>query len=550
MKRVRQIANTFVRHGLGHMVGVAGLDTYISLGKKVFFKTPPEQEISFTTPQRLLAAFEELGPTFIKLGQLLSTRKDLLSREYIEHFEKLQDNVAPLPFEDLDVVFKSEFGKSAKEAFAFIDEEAMASGSIGQVHPARLDSGEDVVVKIRRPGVEHTITADMGILFFLANQIKKISLRENKIFDAVDIVREFERVICNELDFGEEGKNLERFRENFSDFPEVYFPKVHWEYTCSRVLVMERIYGTSIGNLEELKSKNHDLKRIAVNLFNSYLKQLFIDGFFHADPHPGNLIVMDNGVLGIIDCGMVNNMEEYFINAFIDCFVGLFLGDFDLVARGYVNAGTVTENVDMTTFKSDLRTFADRYMNLSLNTVSISAIVEDALDVALRNNMKIPPAMMITSKGIVKVEGTIKKIDPAFEFAKHSKAFAKKLVVKKKFDPKKFIANGLDFMMGVSDLVQVFPKQAAKILSIIEQQKLNMNVKLSGSDDFLNKLDNYSARVSLAFIAAGLGVASSLVIQAKIAPLIYDVSALGLFGYGMAIVLGFWVVWLILKKGD
>jgi len=497
-----------------------------------------------------MKAFEELGPTFIKLGQLLSTRKDLLPREYIEHFEKLQDSVAPLPFDDLDVVFKSEFGKSAKDVFPFIDENAMASGSIGQVHAARLETGEDVVVKIRRPGVEHLINADMSILFFLATQIKKISLRGNKIFDAVDIVREFERVIRNELDFGEEGNNIERFAENFSESQELYFPKVHWEYTCSRVLVMERIYGTSIGNVAELKEKGHDLKLLALNLFNAYLKQLFLDGFFHADPHPGNLIVMDDGVLAMIDCGMVNNMEETFVDAFIDCFVGLFLGDFDLVVRGYITAGTVTENVDMAQFKSDLRTFADRYMNLSLNTVSISAIVDDALDVAIRNDMRIPPAMLITSKGIVKVEGTIKKIDPSFEFGKHSKAFAKKLVVKKKFDAKKFIANIIDFMMGVSDLVQVFPKQASKILSIIEQQKLNMNVKLSGSPDFLKKLDNYSARLSLAFIAAGLGVASSIVIQAEIEPLVYNVSALGLFGYSMAIVLGLWVVLLILKKEE
>ncbi len=548
VKRLRQIINAFVRHGLGHMVKLAGLDTYISVGKRLLLrKSGAEEKVSYSNPQRMVMVFEELGPTFVKLGQILSTRRDQLPREYIVEFEKLQDRTAPVPFEKMNLVFEAEFGKSAVEIFDYIDENPIASASIGQVHAAQLKTGEEVVVKIRKPGIEHVIDADLKILYFLAHQIERVVPKDG-MFSPLGIVKEFEMVIRNELDFTMEGKNIERFQHNFKNHPDVHFPDVHWEYSSLRVLVMEMIEGIPIGNIEALRENGHDLRKIADNLFQLTLKQLFIDAFFHADPHPGNFIIMENGVIGIIDCGMVGFMEEYFVNAFVDCFVGIFLKDYDLVVRGYMAVGSINEDIDIPAFKNDIRNFAEHYMSISLNTVSISTILDDIIKVAVRNKMKIPPTMLFISKALVTVEGTIKKLDTGFDYMGHSVSFAKKLIVRKKFDPTKLLSDGFNFISGMSTLAQNLPKQTSKILSMIEERKITINVNLSGSRQFYKRLDSEASRISLALISAGLGVASSLVIQSGIRPLFFGVSMLGLFGYVMAVVLGIWVVRLVVKK--
>jgi ubiquinone biosynthesis protein len=276
---------------------------------------------------------------------------------------------------------------------------------------------------------------------------------------------------------------------------------------------------------------------------------MFVDAFFHADPHPGNIIVMEDNVIGIIDCGMVGFMEDYFVNAFIDCFVGLLLKDYDSVAKGYMAVGTISEDIDLGAFKNDIRNFAERYMNISLNTVSVGTLIDDGVGVAVRNNMKVPPAMLFTSKALISIEGTIRKIDPAFDFVGHSTKFAETLVTRRKLDPKKITSNMVNFISELSDLAQNFPAKTSKILSMIERQQMGINITLSGSEKFSKKLDSYATRISLALISAGLGVASSIVIQAKIAPLFYGVSVLGLLGYAMAVVLGMWVLFLIYKKG-
>ncbi len=549
IKRLRQIVNSFVRHGLGHLVKLSGLDTYISLGKRLMLRKDADSEKEkYTNPQRMAMVFEELGPTFIKLGQILSTRKDQIPKEYIAEFEKLQDSAAPLDFEKMDMVFETEFGKNMDEVFEYIDKTPIASASIGQVHAARLKSGEKVVVKVRKPGIEHIINADIKILYFLANQIQKMIQKDNPLLCPADIVKEFETVIKNELDFVMEGRNIERFQNNFKDKKEVHFPLVHWEYTSPRILVMEMLEGISVGNLKALRDAGYDLRKIAYNLFQLTLKQMLIDGFFHADPHPGNFIIMENEVIGVIDCGMVGILEKYFMDAFIECFAGIFLKDYDLVVKGYMAVGSITEDVNKEAFKEDIRKFSEHYMNISLNTVSIGTLLEDAINVGVRNKMKIPSTMLFTSRALITIEGAIKKIDPGFDFLKHSATFAKNLIMEQKFDPKKYAADFIHFVSGIKDLLRCFPRQSANILTMLEQQKLVVNINIVGTENFIKKISNLVTAIALSVIAAGLGIASSLVIQAKIRPLIYEVSALGIFGYIMAVVLGIWVVFIVARR--
>jgi len=549
IKRLRQIINTFVKYGLGHMVKSTGLDTYISVGKRMLLRKGSEEAVKYTNPQRMVMVFEELGPTFIKLGQILSTRKGQLPKEYLVEFEKLQDSTPSLPFEKIDMVFETEFGESTTEVFESIDKTPIASASIGQVHAARLKTGEEVVVKIRKPGIEHVINADIKILYFLANQIEKIIPKDNEMVSPVEIVKEFETVIRNELDFVMEGRNIERFQYNFKDNSGIHFPAVYWEYSSPPVLVMERIEGIPIGDVKRLREEGQDLRKIARNLFDITLKQMFLDAFFHADPHPGNFIIMENGVIGIVDCGMVGFMEEYFVNSFIDCFVGLFLKDDGLVVKGYMAVGTITEDTDIATFKNDVRNIMEHYRNVSLNTVGIGAIFDDVINLGVRNKIKIPAAMFLIAKTLVSVEGTIKKVDPTFDLVEHSTKFAKTLIIRKRFDPKKIVSEMVESFTELPKFIQAFPRQTSKILSLMEEQKLTMNVALIGLDDLFDRLDHFVGCIALAVIAAGLAVGSSLVIYGKVEPLWHGLSLFGIFGYVLALLLGFWVVLLFAKKG-
>ncbi len=549
IKRLRQIVNILAKHGLGQLIKLAGLDRYVSLGKRLWLRDDgADADDARTNPQRLVAVFEELGPTFIKLGQILSTRKDVLPKEYIAEFEKLQDSTVPLPFEQLDQVFAAEHGKPAAEAFERIDTKPIAAGSIGQVYDARLRTGEEVVVKIRKPEIEHVINADVKILYFIGNRVKKLLFEDNQMCDPVEIVKLFELTINNELDFSMEGRNLERFKHNAKNNPGVHFPKVYWDYSSSRVLVMEKIKGIPVGDVQGLRKNNHDLKKIAYNLFDICMRQMFIDAFFHADFHPGNIIIMENDVIGIIDCGMAGYFENHVLDAFTSCFAGMFLKDYELMVKGYLTIGTITEDIDMEAFKNDLRTFTEYYREISLNAIGIGNIFDDGLHIATKYSIKIPPIMFFTSKALVLLDGTVRNIDPGFDFVAHSTNFAQTLVAEKKFDPKKITADMVSFLTDTSGLLQNLPKQSARILSLIEKQKINLNITVSGSENFHRKLNAYATSISLSFISAGLGIASSIVIQAKITPLVYGVSALGLFGYLMASVLGLWVVIVIFGK--
>lgn len=549
IKRLRQIINAFVKHGLGDLVKMSGLGNYISMGKRLLFMKDPNA-VKYTRPQRMAMVFEELGPTFIKLGQILSSRKDQLPLEFIREFEKLRDNAAPIPYDLLDNVFIEEFGQSMEQAFASIDRTPLATASIGQVHAARLKTGEDVVVKIRKPGIEHIIRADVKILYFLANRIKAFLLKNNNILNPAEIVAMFEGMIENELDFVLEGRNIERFSHNFRDDPLVHFPAVYWNYSSRKILVMQKIEGVPISEVELLKNRGHDLEKISHTLFHLTLKQMFDDAFFHADPHPGNFIIMDNGVIGVIDCGMVGMLDEAFVNSFVDCFVGIFVQNYDLVVRGYMSIGTLSSEVDEAAFKVDIRNFADHCMRASYdNKNSIAGLVDNAIAIGVKHKMKIPAPMLFTSRALILVEGTIRKLSPQFDFVGNSTSLARTLVLKKKFDPRKLASDSYDFFAGIADMVRTLPRQTSKILSAMEEQRMKMNVGFTGLEELYRRMDTIGGCIALGVISSGLAIGGSLVIHARIAPLWYGISLFGMFGYVLAVIIGLWVVFLFERRG-
>ena len=369
LKRYSHIAAVLVRHGFGDLLDRLKARYYVSWGRRTFTKKAREFE-GLSTAERLRLAFEELGPTFIKLAQILSSRPDVLPPEFIEELSKLQDSVAPFPFADAKTLIEAQFGRPLTDLFISIEETPVAAASLAQVHRARTTLGDEVAVKVQRMGVKTIIETDIRILYDLAGLAER-HLSESRYFEPVRLVDEFARTIRRELDFVREGRNIDRFRNYFADTPTVYIPKVYWDLTAPQVLTTEYIKGIKISNLERLEAAGLDRKAIAVNGANLILKEIFELHFFHADPHPGNLFVLENNVIAPVDFGMTGAIDEEIAQQMGDIFIAVVEKDVDALVDLLGTIGVTDELEDRSTFKLDLRDLLERYYGVPLQQLDI-----------------------------------------------------------------------------------------------------------------------------------------------------------------------------------
>ncbi|MGA1876389.1 MAG: ABC1 kinase family protein, partial [bacterium] len=311
IRRFQTILNVLVKNGFGHLIERLNLQHLITAGRQIFgLKKYPEAETDrLTMPVRARMVLEELGPTFIKLGQLLSMRPDLIPQEFAHEFRKLQEKVPPVPFDGIRQVIESELEASLEELFPYFEETAYAAASIAQVHKALLPDNRQVILKVQRPNINQIIETDISILFQLAHLIERY-IPESKVYSPLAIVEEFSRSIKRELDFTIEASNTQRFYDNFADDPQVIIPRVYWEMTTKRVLVLQRLSGVHINQIEAMRERGWDTAKIALLGSQVFLKQILEHGFFHGDPHPGNILVMEEDVLGLIDFGIVGRLER------------------------------------------------------------------------------------------------------------------------------------------------------------------------------------------------------------------------------------------------
>ncbi|MCK4800326.1 AarF/ABC1/UbiB kinase family protein, partial [Candidatus Parcubacteria bacterium] len=334
LKRTKEILKVVTKYGLGYFLDFSKVEGGLNLKKKIFPEkvTKLEKIQRLTLPQRTRLACEELGPTFVKLGQILSVRPDLIPREFAEEFSKLQDEVSSFSFEEVEEQFKKEFGKSIKELFIEFDKRPVAAASLSQVHKAKLISGETVAVKIQRPNVEKIVETDISILFSLVEFIERRSI-SGHLFQPVEIIREFSQTVREELDFVNEGHNIGKFRINFRESETVHIPKVYWKLTTKRILTMEFINGIKISKVINSKDSKFDKKVISNRGADMILKQILVDGFFHGDPHPGNIFIMEDNIIAPIDFGMVGRIEESAMMNMADFLIAAISNDADKVVK-------------------------------------------------------------------------------------------------------------------------------------------------------------------------------------------------------------------------
>ena len=536
INRLRQILNILIRHGFGELVSQLHVFRLYILGKR--FLAPKSEDVRAhkSTPERLRLALEELGPTFVKLGQLMSTRADWFPDEWSTEFKKLQDKVPPFTFEQVRELIEKELGKPLAEVYASFDITPVASASIAQVHFATLKDGRELAVKVRRPEIGKILDSDISIMYVIANLIVKY-VPDWARFRPVEVVREFHKTIRQELDFTIEATRADRFRRNFKDDPEAYFPRVYWEYSSKKVLTMERISGIPIDEAEPLKAAGFDLKEIAERGVRVFFRQALGDGFFHADMHPGNVFVGSKGEIIHVDFGIVGQIDDELRTYLARLLYYLMKRDFKAMAKIHRDMGLIGPNVDIREFEDALIDIAEPIFGKPLAEINVSALLWKLIETAKRFDMHMQPNLLLLQKSMVVVEGVGRELYPKLNVWAVARPFIFKLM-KKSIDPKAAVKKGYDTIIEMAEFTATLPSQLTSVFNKVINDRLRIEFAHLNLDELNARIDKTGDRLVYGMVIGALIVGSSIIVMAGKGPMLFDFPVFGLAGYSIAGVLG------------
>jgi len=547
LQRYREIVGVFVHHGFGELVDLLELQPYLALPRRLLSRWRRGAS-PLGAPQRVRLALEELGPTFVKLGQVLSTRPDLVPPAYIAELTKLQDTVPPAAWEPVRAQIETELGAPLKELFATFDPAPIAAASLAQVHAATLPDGSEVVVKAQRPDIETTIETDLEILFDLARLLQtRTPLGE--LHDLPEIAGEFAATLRAELDFYREGRNADRFRANFADEPYLYIPRVYWEYTTRRVLVLERISGIKIDDIEALDGVGYDRHRIALHATRMIVKEVLEDGFFHADPHPGNFVVMPNEAIGAMDFGMVGHLGRRERDELIRLYIAAVQLDDEGIVDQLIRMGAATGRVDRAELRRDVTRMLRKYQGLSLEAINTSEVIEECMSLAFRHHLRMPPEYWLLGKTLGMMEGVGLKLDPGFDVFAVAQPYVRRFIWQQ-FSPRTLGEKALRGGQEWGDLVLTLPRRLSRLLSDLEAGNLSLSLRLPEVPNWMFRLDRIANRLSMSILLAALIMGLAILISA------FDLvkqwgllTVLILISFAGASLLGLWLIFSIWRSG-
>ena len=525
LNRVRQISVIAARHGFGELTERAGL--WRILGRKEKVEVSPDAQRA-STARRFRMLLSDLGPTFIKLGQVLSTRADLLPAEYIDELSLLQDHVVPIPLEQVHAQIRDSLGKEVQELFAQIDPVPLAAASIAQVHRAITLEGDEVVVKVQRPGIAASIDSDLGVLRSLARLLEAV-VEETGVYTPTGIVDEFDRAIHEELDFLNEADNIRAFLENHRERPYLKIPRVYASLSSRTVLTLEFIRGVKIN---QAQLPEEDRKAIAKHVLEASFRQLFDDGLFHGDPHPGNILLMEGNRLALLDFGVVGRLTRPMQETLVMLCLAVALKDSDSVARILYRVGVPDARANLVGFRNDIDAILGQHLATTLGQVDTRSLLRDLLDLAVKYRIRIPKEYALLSRASVSTEGMLRSLYPEMNIIEVALPYAKELLAGR-YDPSQLQGGLMRTLLRFQSMAADLPTQLSQILLDMESGKFTVTVR---ADQFEKLNENLRSAAVIAFLglcACGFIVGAFIAFAPK--PWMYGgVPVLGVVGIALA----------------
>ncbi|MFW5967181.1 MAG: ABC1 kinase family protein [Persicimonas sp.] len=514
IRRLREISGVLTRHGFSAVARRAGLGRFLG-------ESDPEESEQFEeTREELLGedrseaavrfrnVLEDLGTTFVKLGQVLSTRPDIMPPEFIDELKNLQDRVPPLDFEEVEAQVEANLEAPIDEHFVEFRKTPLAAASIGQVHRARLEDGTEVVVKVQRPGIEEKVKSDLDILYYLARFLEA-TIEELELYTPTAIVREFERAILTELDFVGEAHNIETFSKNFSEVESIDAPAVIEEYTTGQVLTMKYVDGVKLDSLEGGSERAVGLLD---ELLDAMVQMVLYDGFFHGDPHPGNILVTEDDTLVFIDFGLVGRLSQSQQDDLIDLILTVLTGDVDGISRTLLRMGYPVGRVNLREFRADIARIRDKYLAMNLGDIKVGEFVQETMNTAQKHRVRINTNYAVLTKAAMTIEGIMRTLEPDLDIMEKGMPYAKELAARR-FSARKILQGVMNSAMGFSGFVQQIPQQMDQVLMDLESGNLTITVQNESLDEVGTFLNTLGTRLFLGIMAAGLAVAAAVLLQ-------------------------------------
>lgn len=509
LNRLRQIAAAVAKHGFGAYVARTRLrdalprEAAVSDGEPL---PPPDRD----TAVRFRTLLAELGPTFTKLGQLLSTRPDMLPAHWIEELERLQDDCPPLPVEEIRREIERGLGKPVERLFAELDPSPLASASIAQVHLARTHGGARVVVKVQRPDIRERIESDLALLYYLAKLLEAV-VEETGIYTPTGIIEEFDRTVHEELDFGNEARNAKELGDASRDREFLVIPRVHDELSSSTVLTLDYVEGTKVSEVTE--AAGFDLEKVARNIIEAAFRQLFEDGLFHGDPHPGNILVLPGNRIALLDFGLMGRLTRVQREALVTLIVAVALRDPDSVARILNRVGLPDAHSPIAEFRDDIRKMLDRYLGLKLDEIRTSTLLTDLLDLAVRHRIRVPKEYAVLAKASITIEGIIRRLYPKLDILEVGLPYAKELLFAR-FNPSDASSTLMKSLLKFQGLAEDVPGQLTQILVDLEGGKFRVNVHSEDVERVGGHVRAIGVMLYLGLLASGLVVGGLVILGA------------------------------------
>lgn len=547
LNRYHRILRVLFKYGFDDLVDRLHIDQYLESGLQMINRKPRAQVQRLSRPERLRMVMEELGPTFVKLGQLLSTRPDFIPPEYLFELAKLQDNVPAFTYQEVIGIFEEELAQSPNEVFSFFDPEPLAAASIGQVHRARLEDGTEVVVKVQRPGIENTIAVDLEILAHIAGLMEE-HLEEVQGHRPTAIVDEFARSLSREIDFSIELTNIQRFARQFEGNTNIHVPLVYPQLSSERLLVLEYVDGVKSRDFEILREKGFDLKVIAERGAILVMEQIFVHGFFHADPHPGNILVMENSVVCFIDFGQMGRLSLKDREEFTDLVLHLVDGNERKVTSGVLKLTLQHGDVDREVLTRDLGELMDQYLYKPLKELAAGRILQDLLDLVTRHGLSLRPNLYLMMKALSTVEGVGLQLDPDLELIALARPFMEKIKTGR-IRPRRLAREVEETGSEYLTLLRELPAELRSILQQLREGRMKLEFEHRGLKSLGLTLDRVSNRISFAIVLAAQIIGSSLIVLSDIPPKWNGIPIIGLIGFLVAGIMGFWLLLAIIRHG-